>query len=192
VEIDFIAPQDLGGGASICMVPASVPHGSEKTNEEKALVWELLAGRKSGRVVLITPGEENPQHPGMYQIRINDGHGREVAYSNPTYLLDLMYPFKDQGGVALYKDTYAPGEAMTVQFISSRHITAKAFVAMVPSSTPHKDQAANSAQAVSLQLLNARLSGELYFSAPAAPGEYDCRMYDGQGLELWSVTYTVK
>ena len=92
------------------------------------------------------------------------------------------------------KQTYAPGETVSVTFVAPAGLPTDAWVGIIPSAVPHGDEATNDGYDLSYQYLNGMTSGTLIFNAPVTPGSYDFRMHDtdNNGREIATVTTTVK
>jgi hypothetical protein len=94
----------------------------------------------------------------------------------------------------LDKAGFFAGENITVHFQAPSIYAANAWVGLMPSTVPHGSEAESDRHDLSKQHLKNRTSGELTFTAPAAPGIYDLRMYDtdDKGAEVAAVTFAVE
>lgn len=92
------------------------------------------------------------------------------------------------------KNSYAPGETITVTFSAPAGLPTDAWVGIIPTEVPHGDEAQNDTFDLTYQYLNGMTSGTMVFSAPLLPGTYDFRMNDtdNNGKEIASVTFTVQ
>jgi hypothetical protein len=76
VRVTFTAPGFWPKNAWVGLVPASVPHGSEATNDDHDESYRHLDGRTTGTLVFRAPAE-----PGAWEARLHDDDdgGKEVA-----------------------------------------------------------------------------------------------------------------
>ncbi len=99
-------------------------------------------------------------------------------------------------GVKLDKETYTPGETITVTYTADPTWDDNAWIGIIPSATPHGKEVDNDAVDISYQYIHQSASGVFEFTAPTEPGKYDIRMNDsddgGKGVEISSVTFEVK
>ncbi|MBI5914616.1 MAG: hypothetical protein HY842_04510 [Bacteroidetes bacterium] len=93
----------------------------------------------------------------------------------------------------LDKNSFAPGEAITVHFTAPGTFAANAWVGMLPANIEHGSEANNDGYDMAYQYLNKRTSGTLTFTAPNQAGSYDFRMNDtdDNGKEVASVVFSV-
>ena len=76
IQVHFTAPAGYDKSAWIGIIPQSVPHGSEATNDRSDLAYQYLNKRTEGTFVFVAPNK-----PGRYDFRMNDrdNGGRETA-----------------------------------------------------------------------------------------------------------------
>jgi len=95
--------------------------------------------------------------------------------------------------LTLDKDSYKPGEMITVTFTALSTYDNTAWIGIIPSHIAHGDEVLNDQHDISYQYLNGIASGTLTFTAPSTPGSYDMRMHDtdNSGKEVASTSFTV-
>ncbi|MGQ8335787.1 hypothetical protein ACUNWD_04495 [Sunxiuqinia sp. A32] len=76
IYVDFTAPGSYADNAWVGIIPSSVQHGSEATNDKYDLTYQYLKKRTSGRLEFKAPAKE-----GSFDLRMNDSDsgGKEVA-----------------------------------------------------------------------------------------------------------------
>ena len=183
--VTFTAPDGLSEGAWIGLIPSLVPHGDEAVNDRNDVAYEYLGGKTSGSFRFKAPGR-----PGSYDLRMNDGSGKEIA--SVTFAVKTV----DASAVTLKLSaaTVAPGAAFTVTFTAPSGLAQDAWVGIIPSSVPHGDGQVDDQHDVAYEYLSGRTSGTMAFEAPGQPGSWDARLIDtGQnGSEIASVTFEVR
>lgn len=97
------------------------------------------------------------------------------------------------GTLTLQKDTFIAGERIWIHFSTPEQYSDKAWIGIIPSHIPHGDETLNDNHDLSYKYLNKATAGDLEFSAPGTPGNYDFRMHDtdNNGVEVASVSFTV-
>ena len=82
---------------------------------------------------------------------------------------------------------------MVVRFSASAGYAIDAWIGIVPSDVPHGDEAVNDENDIAYQHLGGRVLGEMEFTAPEEPGDYDLRMNDTDfnGKEVAYVSFKV-
>ena len=183
ITVHFTASPAWPGNAWIGIIPSSVPHGSEATNDQNDLTFQHLQNRGSGELTF-----QAPANPGSYDFRMNDNdtNGNEVG--------SVSFTVGAGGGTLRLDETaFAPGEQIVVHFTASAAWADNAWVGIIPSEIPHGSEATNDQHDLTFQHLNKRSSGDLIFQAPTTPGAYDFRMNDNDnnGQEAASVSFTV-
>ena len=95
--------------------------------------------------------------------------------------------------LTLGKTDFQPGEEIQVIFTAPDTLPDDAWVGIIPSDTPHGDEAVNDEFDLTYQYLEGKTSGVLDFVAPDAPGAYDFRLHDtdAEGKELVAVSFVV-
>jgi hypothetical protein len=188
ITVTFNAPIGLPTNAWVGVIPSSVPHGSEATNDQNDIAYKYLSGKTYGTLAFTAPTT-----PGSYDLRMNssDNNGAELTYVS----------FTVSGGAApssaslnLAKNSFAPGESIAVTFTAPGGLATNAWIGIIPSWVAHGSEATNDQYDLAYQYLSGKTSGTFYFNAPTTPGSYDFRMHstDNSGIELTSVTFTVR
>ena len=182
-QVRFTAPASFPTNAWVGIIPSDVPHGDEAVNDNNDVDFRYLEGQTSGALTFTAP-----QTPGSYDLRLNDGEGKEVA----SVTFTVAVPTGDvQPTLQLDKTTFAPNEEFQVRFTTPTWYPTDAWVGLIPSDVPHGDEAVNDNNDVDFRYLEGQASGALTFTAPHAAGSYDLRLNDGAGKEVASVTFTV-
>ncbi len=188
ITVTFSAPAGLPTNAWIGIIPSSVPHGSEATNDQNDVSYQYLNGSTYGTLTFAAPTT-----PGNYDLRMNnsDNNGAELTYVSFT-VAGGTAPASASLGIVKY--SFSPGESIPVRFTAPAGLPTNAWVGIIPSWVAHGSEGTNDQNDVSYQYLEGRTSGTLYFSAPTTAGSYDFRMNssDNNGAELTSVTFTVR
>jgi hypothetical protein len=104
-------------------------------------------------------------------------------------------PASDRGKptLTLDKTEFQSGEEIRVRFTAPEGLAHDAWIGIIPSQTPHGEEAVNDQHDLDFQYLMGETQGVLVFAAPEAAGAYDFRMHDtdDEGLELASVSFRV-
>ena len=181
--VDFNASPYWPKDAWIGLIPASVPHGSEKVNDEKDLSHQYLDGRSKGSMTFSTPAE-----PGSYDLRMFDTDNGGVEITSVSF--KAVIP---RGTLRLDGQIFAPKIEMAVHFTTSPNLPDNAWVGIIPSNIPHGSEKVNDANDLTYQYLRGKTKGTLIFRAPKTTGAYDFRMHDsdGNGYEIASVSFTI-
>lgn len=184
ISVSFKAPTSYADNAWVGIIPSSVAHGSEVTNDQNDLTYQYLRKKTSGTLLFSAP-----QQNGSYDFRMNDSdaNGKEVA--------SVSFTVEKTAGnnLTLARTSFRPGESITLQFSTSLTLPANAWIGIIPSSVPHGNEAVNDQHDVAYQYLQGKTSGSMTFTAPTVPGSYDFRMNDtdANGLEIAAVSFTV-
>lgn len=95
--------------------------------------------------------------------------------------------------VKLDRDTFAPGETITVVYAALPEYDTSAWIGIIPSGVAHGSEAENDRHDITYQYLRKSTTGEMKFKAPANAGSYDMRMHDTDagGKEVASATFSV-
>jgi len=95
--------------------------------------------------------------------------------------------------VKLDRDTFAPGETITVVYTALPEYDTSAWIGIIPSGVAHGSEAENDRHDIAYKYLRKSTSGEMKFKAPANAGSYDMRMHDtdASGKEVASVKFSV-
>src|SRR5436189_122048 len=105
VVIQFTAAAEWPETAWVGIVPSSVPHGSEATNDANDVAYEYVHGRTDDTITLTAPTA------GSYDVRLNDSDsdGVEIA----TVPLRVGAP-SAKVTLALDQKRFIPGETIRV------------------------------------------------------------------------------
>jgi hypothetical protein len=187
ITVTFAAPVGLPTNAWVGIIPSSVPHGSEATNDQNDVAYKYLEGKTYGTLAFTAPTT-----PGAYDLRMNssDNNGAELTYVSFTVSSGGA---PSSASLRLSTYSFSPGGSIAVTFTAPAGLSTNAWVGIIPSWVAHGSEATNDGNDLAYQYLEGRISGTLYFSAPTIPGSYDFRMNstDNNGIELTYVTFTV-
>ncbi|MCX6089138.1 MAG: hypothetical protein NTX88_01925 [Candidatus Atribacteria bacterium] len=155
------------------------------SSDRDYLIWKYLDGKIAGTVTFTAPEKE-----GEYDVRIFENDGMNRLGKSTVFQVQKS---TIQPGLHLDKDTYLPNEKIKVQFTAPAQLDSSAWVGIIPSNVPHGDETINDQNDVAYQYLSGKTEGQLVFSAPADPGNYDFRMHntDSGGKEIATVSFTV-
>lgn len=78
IRLRFEAFPFYSSSAWVGMVPAHFDHGSSEINDRNRLTYQYLGGKTQGTLEFKAPSQ-----PGVYDLRLNDGHGNEIATTPP-------------------------------------------------------------------------------------------------------------
>jgi len=80
IRVSFTASGNWARDAWIGIIPSTVTHGSESTNDQHDITYQYIEKRTSGVMEFKAPG------PGQWDFRMHDtdGNGREVGYVSFT------------------------------------------------------------------------------------------------------------
>lgn len=183
IWVHFSTPDKYTDNAWVGIIPANIPHGDERTNDDHDLTYKYLKGAQTGDLEFYAPGE-----PGHYDFRMHntDDNGVEVA----TVGFQVV---KGSASITLSKTTLICGEAFDVHFKTENTLSPKAWVGIVPSDIPHGSERRNDDHDISYKYLGGKAMGTLSFQAPSKPGRYDMRLHDtdDNGSEIGSTSFTV-
>ncbi len=101
---------------------------------------------------------------------------------------------KPKNTLKLDKEIYSKGQEIIVKFSVQKGLPKDAWIGIIPSNIKHGSEAENDKYDLTYQYLNGKAKGTMKFAAPHTPGKYDIRLHstDNNGVELMSVTFTVK
>ena len=80
ITVTFSGASDLESTAWVGVIPSTIEHGSEATNDENDTSYAYLGGKASGTVTLVAPSE-----PGNYDVRLSesdDSEAGELTYTS--------------------------------------------------------------------------------------------------------------
>lgn len=149
------------------------------------LTWKYLDGKASGTVTFTAPQEE-----GEYEVRIFENNGMTLLGKSDTFKIQKS---TIQSKLELEKESFLPGEEIKLIFFAPPGLESNAWIGIIPSDIPHGDEKVNDQHDLTYQYLNGKIQGEMIFTAPSEPGEYDFRMHDtdSNGKEIASVSFKV-
>jgi hypothetical protein len=149
------------------------------------LSWKYLDGKTSGTITFSAPKEE-----GEYNLRIFENDGMTLLGKSTVFLVKKSTV---QSKLQLEKDSFFPGEEIKLLFFAPPKLESSAWIGIIPSDIPHGDENVNDQHELTYQYLSGQTQGEMVFTAPSEPGEYDFRMHDSDsnGKEITSVSFKV-
>ena len=191
VSVTFTAPASYDAHAWVGLIPSDIPHGKEAVNDAHDITYQYLNKRTRGTLTFSAPSK-----PGNYDLRMNDtdSDGREVASVSFTVEGVADAGAAGKPTLKLSKQSFRPGEAITVTFSAPGGYDSSAWVGIIPAEIAHGDENVNDANDISYQYLNKRTKGTLTFKAPDRRGKWDLRMSDSDnnGKEVASASFTVR
>jgi outer membrane protein OmpA-like peptidoglycan-associated protein len=163
------------------IIPSNIQHGKESENDAHDVNYAYIA-QAEGSVELAAPLQA-----GSYDIRMNYD-GAELA--SATFQVQAV-DYKTS--IKLDKNTYTPGEQITVTFTTALALPKTAWLGVIPSNVPHGKSDVNDQHDVSYQYVEGKKTDTLKFEAPEAAGSYDFRLHDadGNGTEIGFATFQV-
>jgi len=149
------------------------------------LTWKYLDGKTSGTITLSAPEEE-----GEYNVRIFENDGMTLLGKSAVFLVKKSTVHTK---LQLEKDSFSPGEEIKLLFFAPPGLESSAWIGIIPSDIPHGDENVNDQNDLTYQYLSGQTQGEMVFTAPSEPGEYDFRMHDSDsnGKEIASVSFKI-
>ena len=185
----FTASADLPQNAWIGLIPSATPHGDEAVNDQYDQWYEYLSGRTDGYVQAPAPTT-----PGSYDFRLNSSDIGGAELASVTFTVGGQVMGAPGSSLTLDRTSFAPGETITLNFTAAPDLPQNAWVGLIPSATPHGDEAVNDQYDTAYEYVSGRASGQMTFAAPTTPGSYDFRLNysDTGGAELASVTFMVQ
>jgi hypothetical protein len=128
---------------------------------------------------------------GGYNVRVR--YPITVSASGDTYGSSAVDEDSD-ASLWLDKSSFSPNESITVHFTASSSYANNAWVGIIPSHVSHGSESENDRHDIAYQYLRKRTSGDLTFTAPSSPGDYDFRMHDtdSSGSEVADVSFSVE
>ncbi len=185
-QVYITVPSWYPADAWVGIIPSEVPHGDEAVNDSNDIDYQYIDQQVSGTLTFIAP-----QATGSYDLRLNDSDGHETA----SVTFSVVLPAGDiEPSLRLDKTTFVPGKEILVHFTAPSWYSLRAWVGLIPSDTPHGDEAVNDEYDIDYRYLEGQTSGVMTFTAPLEPGSYDFRMNDTDqdGKEVASITFEVK
>lgn len=166
IYVTFTADEEWGRKAWVGILPADVPHGSEKVNDKHELDAEELDGRVEGRLKFFAP-----LAPGRYDLRMNQTWPERGERASVTFEVVAPPP-----SITIGKERFRPGEPMQVRFTAWKLFGSRSWIGILPADVPGGDVKRNASHDLDHEELDLRTSGEIDFEAPLEPGRYELRM----------------
>ena len=185
VELNFEVAQSLPKGAWIGIIPSSVPHGSEATNDQHDVSYQYVGDKMTGSFKFHVPDQ-----PGAYDFRLNDSDSSGTEIASVSFQVGEI---KKEGTLKLSKTTFLPGEQIELSFTASDTLPRSAWIGMIPSKVEHGKEDVNDRFDIQYHYVEKKTSGNMMFTAPPEGGSYDFRLNsdDSGGVEIASVTFQV-
>lgn len=167
-------------------------------------------GQKSGSDVNIETKDINneigvltfnaPTEPGDYQISMTTKNGQNEPEEITKVSITVMDPEAETRNISASieldkdKDTYAPGESITITYTAPSTFDRTAWIGLVPSIIEHGNERTNYQESIMRKDLAGNTSGKMTFTAPDMPGVYNLRMFNSttNGQEVEDVKIIVK
>ena len=155
------------------------------SSDRDYLTWKYLDGKTSGTITFSAPEEE-----GEYNVRIFENDGMNLLSKSAVFSVKKS---TNQSKLQLEKNNFFPGEEIKLLFFAPPGLESNAWIGIIPSDIPHGDEKVNDQHDLTYQYLSGKTQGEMVFTAPSNPGEYDFRMHDtdSNGKEIASVSFKV-
>jgi hypothetical protein len=186
IGVKFKAQSYFDDNAWVGIVPSNIPHNNEAESDKANIAYQYIHKKLEGVFVFQAPAAR-----GSYDVRMfdSDNDGKETASVTFTVTGE-----ENKATLKLNKMSFGPGEEIIVQFTAPASFAENAWIGIIPSATPHGDEAACDEVNMGYQYISKQVSGRMVFHAPESPGRYDIRMFDtdSNGKETASVSFTVK
>jgi hypothetical protein len=188
IRVFFTAPYYASeSGAWVGLFSADVPHGSELDADGQQFAYDYVNERPEGEIIFTAP-----ETPGTYDVRLfdDDSGGQEVVASQAFTVVDSA---PKALSIIPGKTNYARGEPIDFTYTTPPDFSFSAWFALVPSDTPHNDEAAANEFYLDYVYTDGAVAGQFELQGIQQPGSYDLRLYpsDGTDSEAASVTITV-
>ncbi len=83
IQVKFTAPPTFAPNAWIGIIPSSVPHGNERTNDQHDLSYQYLKKKTAGLMTF-----KAPQKPGEYDFRMHDTDNNGMEMTSITFKVE--------------------------------------------------------------------------------------------------------
>lgn len=141
-----------------------------------------------------------PKEPGDYQITMTTKNGQNEPEEITKVSVTVVDPEAEKRNISASieldkdKDTYAPGENITITYTAPSTFDKTAWIGLVPSIIEHDNERINYQESIMKKELAGNTSGKMTFKAPDMPGVYNFRMYNSttNGQEVEDVKIIVK
>ncbi len=173
---------DISETAWIGMIPADIPHGDGRVNDQHDRQYRYLKDRVEGILTF------NPLPEGKWTARLNKD-ADEFASVAFEVSKRCVPPGQQPPSMAMDRTRFAPSERPIVRFTAPTAYPAKAWVGIIPAEIPHGDESVNDSKDVQYRYLQGAGEGELEFN-PLKPGKWSARMNVWE-IETASVDFEV-
>ncbi|PKL76124.1 MAG: hypothetical protein CVV27_11895 [Candidatus Melainabacteria bacterium HGW-Melainabacteria-1] len=95
------------------------------------------------------------------------------------------------GSLKLVRNYVKPGKPIIINFATGNDFKPTAWIGLVPSAVTHGNESFNDLHDIARQNLGNKSIGQLSFNSPTSEGNYDLRMFDGDGNEAASISFVV-
>lgn len=162
--------------AWVSLVPADTKHLPAWEISRMDLREAYVSQKKNGVVEMWAPVQN-----GKYSMRLfSSKRGDAVELGSVDFeVKDVQWTGKPQ--IALDSDKYEAGKPIPVVFNAMPEWSPKAWIGLVPASTPHGNSHDNDKHDLQYVRLMQRKTGFWTVLAPKKPGKYELRMIDGNG-----------
>ena len=164
----------------IGVIPSDILHKDESTNDAHDVDYQYTNENK-------TYTFKAPLKPGAWDFRLSGG-GKELATVSFT-----VKAADYQAKLSIPKNTFMPGDKVTLTFHVASSLPDNAWVGVIPSDIPHGSEETNDQHDVNYQYVGKKTDGTMEFQVPDQAGSYDFRLNDSDnnGTEIASVSFTV-
>lgn len=173
--------------------------GNNKTvnNQNENTAREEKAFNKNIGVLTFTA----PTEPGTYELAMYtkdlDGSSTDGMDEISSITIEVIDPNAEarslDADMEISKESYSPGETITVNYTAPSAWDNTAWIGIVPSIVDHGNERENFKNKLEHKNLSGP-KGTLTFTAPQTPGVYDLRMHssDKDGMEVEDIRIIVK
>ena len=182
ITLEVAVPETLAATAWVGIIPSDIPHGKEGLNDKHDIDFKYLEDRPTRTLTF-----DAPTKVGNYDFRLNEGtgaNGREIA----TVSFQIKAATADNPiAVTMPKMRFHAGEKFTITFKVPPFLVETAWIGIVPADISHGKEALNDKHDESFHYFDKGLTeGQFEFEAPSKPGNYDMRINDSFGNEIFS------
>ncbi len=107
IVVTFSAPVGLPTNAWVGLIPSSVPHGNEATNDQNDIAYKYLSGKTFGTLEFTAPTK-----PGSYDFRMNSSDNNGVELTSVSFTVGGAPT--SSASLSLSKYSFYPGESIAV------------------------------------------------------------------------------
>jgi hypothetical protein len=181
ITLDVAVPETLAEIAWVGIIPSDVPHGKEGVNDRHDIDFKYMEDRPTRTLTFNAPTKV-----GSYDFRLNEGtgaNGREIA----TVSFKVQAVTSDNATtITLPKTRFHSGEKFTIGFKVPSFLSHNAWIGVIPADIPHGKEALNDEHDESFKYFEGRIEGQFEMEAPHKPGNYNLRVNDSFGNEIFS------